>query len=392
MFRVNIAGVSLLNAKCEDVIPGTWTANMAGLEHTGAISKGSCMCTAGTHDEYVSSDCALHDNVNETQTALANTTHPVHAQLLQSHKQVVKLETPVPTFPPSTTPSFSPTSTPTESKEMPTVPLWSTPSLSPTDNPTTEATETPTTKPTFTAATAAPTASVPAAPIIPQAGDDSGHEKSLAGTKTDTSGSNHMRIVGIAVGAGLALVALIAALILYVQRRRQTSLLKKEDILSLNSSNLDLDAGEKLAVTNPGAPVHTIEPEAHVPTVVKQLIVEEKHVEVVEEQEEVVCWPPPVNMEFMIEDDEEDIRLTCDDISGKKIQILGRGVGTVKGVEKGDLEVGVRRRHSIVLDDGGRETFVCLKHGENDENGTGEFFHTMDEWVTLAQDGLNQHK
>lgn len=65
-----------------------------------------------------------------------------------------------------------------------------------------------------------------------------------------------------------------------------------------------------------------------------------------------------------------------DELTGKKVSILGRGVGTVLGVEVGDIEAGGRRRHSLKMTNGDEE-LIALKCGDNEEKGMGEFFHLL---------------
>jgi hypothetical protein len=56
MYRVNIAGQSLSDDDCANVIPGTWSAMIAGQENRGEIAAGNCMCTAGSSDVYESKE------------------------------------------------------------------------------------------------------------------------------------------------------------------------------------------------------------------------------------------------------------------------------------------------------------------------------------------------
>jgi hypothetical protein len=62
--RVNIDGSYTMNQDCEHVLPGTWTAVLAGEVSLKLLPPGSCMCSAGSTDVYASDEWPSCDASN----------------------------------------------------------------------------------------------------------------------------------------------------------------------------------------------------------------------------------------------------------------------------------------------------------------------------------------
>ena len=262
-----------------------------GQENSGIISSGNCLCTAGTVDSYKTAYCESHDDVNETQTHLANISHPVHAALKANFISIANATytpTPVPTAAAS---SVAPTSAPTNLTTSP--------------------------------ATSAPTSATTAAAT--SVTTSAGPQPSLETEKIASSGDK-MATVGTVVGSAVALLLLIALMAMFVFRRKERSA---------------TDLG--LIVKNPGVDKPSFpdqDEEMMIPCTVAATVVQV-----------AVDGDGDCNGENEARE-ERAITVGVDELTGKKIQVLGRGTATVTGVEDGVLD-GQRRRHSL-------GTYTCI--------------------------------